>query len=157
MSRLIHPFLLIGCLTCWAPPLQSACPGSIPNLPDPDGALRSGDRWGWFGTAELAAMIPADGHWYGMGKHNQYADKWWWWRQGYNARQEALPELSITGRRLDSGAPPLVVGQATNGFQQDWDAMLVGPAFPAAGCWEIVGRYRDRELKIVLQVGHPAR
>jgi hypothetical protein len=31
--------------------------------------------------------------------------------------------------------------------------MLVGMEFPTSGCWEVIGRYRDQELRFVFGVG----
>lgn len=42
---------------------------------------------------------------------------------------------------------------ATNGFEQDMGAfMLLGLELPAGGCWELVGRYHGRSLRLVVWV-----
>ena len=49
--------------------------------------------------------------------------------------------LKITGRRLDSQAPPLAVdGPSAVGVSgPPGNYMMVGLTFPAPGCWEITG------------------
>lgn len=84
-----------------------------------------------------------------------FGDKFWWWRQGYSAHEEPKPNLVISAVRLDGPHEAFEVNDATNamGYDGDWDAMLVGMHFPSEGCWELRGRYNDRqELTIVLKV-----
>jgi hypothetical protein len=84
--------------------------------------------------------------------HPTISEKVFWWRQGYDARVEPLPKLKVTGKRLDSPAPPLEVSATTNAFTQHTAAMLVGIGFPTVGCWQITGRYEDDELIYVTWV-----
>jgi len=82
-----------------------------------------------------------------------YTQKVFWWRQGYSWKDEPEPQLSVTGRRLDTPAPPLNVSKATNAFAEDiQSAMLVGVDFPTLGCWEITGRIEGNELSFVVWV-----
>src|SRR5512147_924800 len=106
----------------------------IPALPY---KRKPGMGYFWFGTDRLWTSLPVNGIWRGLGH------KVFWWRQGYNARIEPEPKLKVTGKRLDSIAPPVVVDRATNAGLSGGDAMLVGFDFPAQGCWEITGRYRS--------------
>ena len=66
-----------------------------------------------------------------------------WWR-GVAGR------LSVTGRRLDAGAPPLTAhvpaGYGRLGFQP------TGLVFPTVGCWRVVGRVGDARLGFVVEV-----
>jgi len=66
-----------------------------------------------------------------------------WWR-GVRGR------LSIVGRRLDGGAPPLRAdipqGHGEFGFQA---TTLI---FPTVGCWEVTGRVADASLTFVTLV-----
>ena len=48
------------------------CNMSKPNLDDPKGAMRSSELFGWFGSDKLAALIPRDGQWIGMGEKHNY-------------------------------------------------------------------------------------
>lgn len=72
-----------------------------------------------------------------------------WFRDDYSWRSELLPKLRVTGKRLDSPAPPLVTpqGPATNVIIDSWrGAMLTGVWVPVPGCWEITGDYAGDKL-----------
>jgi hypothetical protein len=87
--------------------------------------------------------------------HNDgvYGQKVFWWRQGYDWRSEPQPPLTVTGRRIDGSAGPLVASSATNAFASDiGSAMLVGVAIPAPGCWQITGHISGAELSFVVWV-----
>ena len=61
-------------------------------------------------------------------------------------------ELTISGRRLDTAAPPLeahVPCCYPTGFQ------IVGLHFPTEGCWEVTATAGDKQLQFVTQVKHP--
>lgn len=152
--------ITLATLTCCLSVHAAACEVSLPGRDDlPDSLLSASAGFAWVGSRELAAMIPSDGHWQGIGPGRDYFDKWWWWRDGYDAREEAEPALVITATRLDRSIPPVVIDDATSGFGPadesgpGWSAMLVGMEFPAAGCWEVIGKYEDRELRFVFEVG----
>jgi hypothetical protein len=66
---------------------------------------------------------------------------------------EPEPALTVTGRRLDAEAPPLLASIATNAYHPDFGAaMLAGVSVPTLGCWEITGHYQGHELSFVVQV-----
>lgn len=71
------------------------------------------------------------------------AMKFWWWR-GVKGK------LTIEGRRLDGGAPPLGAripdGYGDIGFQ------ATSLIFPTVGCWEVTGRVGDASLTFVTRV-----
>jgi hypothetical protein len=73
-----------------------------------------------------------------------------WWRLGYDWRTEPIPKLKVTGKRLDSPAPPLEA-TATN-VLGPLPYMMVGMNIPTLGCWEVTGRYDDDELTFVVWV-----
>jgi len=77
-----------------------------------------------------------------------------WWRQGYDWHTEPTPKLKVTGRRLDSQAPPLdVVGPNPVGVRgYPGNYMMVVLVFPTPGCWEITGRDENDELTFVISV-----
>src|SRR6267154_533252 len=82
-----------------------------------------------------------------------FRQKLFWWRQGYDWHAEPQPKITVTGRRLDSSAPPLLSDRANNGWvQEDQPFMVVGINFPTLGCWEIKGHYQDDELTFVVWV-----
>jgi hypothetical protein len=63
--------------------------------------------------------------------------------------------LAVTGKRLDSPAPPLQMDEhANNGWTGDPDHpfIVVGINLPALGCWKITGHYKDVELSFVVWV-----
>ena len=90
--------------------------------------------------------------------------KIFWYRVGYDWRAEPQPRLTITGRRLDGPAPPLMVmtwprrnaapAQASNAIMDDSGkgAMLTGVYVPVPGCWEITGDYEGDKLSFVVWV-----
>jgi hypothetical protein len=69
--------------------------------------------------------------------------KFGWWRQ-------VRGRLTITGRRLDSPAPPLrsdvSSGYGMRGFQAS------GVYFPTEGCWEVTGKVGTTSLTFVTVV-----
>ena len=125
-------------LTVTAPAFSSICDVSLPNRTTPKGAPSpAGESFGWFGNSKLAAIIPIDGHWTGMGSDHSYGDKFWWWKEGYTVRLEPRPNLTVTATQLDEENPPSVTPSITNAFgeNRDWDAILVSMEFPNPGCW----------------------
>ena len=108
----------------------------------------------WYGTESLWTAVPRNGVWADLPHNPQgYTQKVFWWRKGYSWTAEPEPQLYVTGRRLDTSAPPLHVSRATNAFAEDiGSAMLVGVDFPTPGCWEITGRYAGAELSFVVWV-----
>lgn len=151
--RIHQSFVVFITILVWLPAHGSGCPVTIPAMEEPDGTLKSSKYHGWYGTDDLAALIPLDGHWVGMGPDRNYFDKFWWWREGYSARNEPDPELIISGSRLDGSAPTLLVTNTTNAFGENWNAMLVGMEFPTLGCWEVIGKYHGHQLKFIVMVG----
>jgi hypothetical protein len=140
--------------------LPAACP--VTQLPDPPftppkpyGAPLEGEFW--FGSPALWTSLPVDGAWRDLPlSRSGYTQKLAWWREGYDWQAEPEPDLIVTGRRLDGEAPPLAASKATNAFAEDiGSAMLVGVDIPAAGCWEITGRYGEQELSFIIQVISP--
>ena len=63
---------------------------------------------------------------------------------------EPSPDLTVSGKRLDAPALPLVASRATNAAADFGEAMLVLVEIPESGCWEIAGRYRGHELSFVV-------
>jgi hypothetical protein len=123
-------------------------PFPYPKKPFPDGF--------WFGTDKLWTSLPKDGAWRGLRGYTPndptFRQKLFYWRQGYG-RTEHQPGLTVTGRRLDSPAPPLQVDKPNSGWVDSDQAMMVaGVNFPTLGCWEISGRYKDDELTFVVWV-----
>jgi len=112
----------------------------------------------WFGTEKLWTILPSDGTWSGLPHYTPsdptFRQKLFWWRQGYDVRIELQPKLRITGKRVDSSAPPILLADhASNGWQDpDQPFMVVGINIPPLGCWKITGHYEDQELSYVVWV-----
>jgi hypothetical protein len=142
----------------------SGAPASCPTTRPPDSPFVppapysaeppsvAGDKV-WYGTNELWTWLDADGVWdMARNEHGRF-DKSFWWRQGYDWQTETTPQLSVTGRRLDSPAPTVSVSDATNGFEPSMGAfMLLGLELPTGGCWELTGHYHGSSLRFVVWV-----
>ena len=157
MLRLGGLFLLFSAFLAGRPAAGWECPITLPPAGDFTGELGSVPGYAWVGNNDLAARVPENGHWLGMGADGRYRDKFWWWREGYRARTENRPDLVIAAVRLDdSNTPPiLMLNGATNAFGKNWDLMLTGMEFPSSGCWEMIGLYHGHQLTFILQVGDP--
>jgi hypothetical protein len=102
----------------------------------------------WFGSDGLWIAPPTNGEIGGL------REKMGWWRQGYDWHTEPTLKLKVTGRRLDSQAPPLDVEGpnpvGVRGYPGNY--MMVVLVFPTPGCWEITGRDENDELTFVISV-----
>ena len=146
--------------------VPETCPITKPDqtsrfVPPPPYRTKAGNGRFWFGTDRLWTNLPENGILAGLpddtsSGHPTISEKIFWWRQGYDARVEPRPKLKVTGKRLDSPAPPLEVSPTTNAFTQHIPAILVGIGFPTIGCWQITGRYEDDELTYVIWVSNIA-
>ena len=102
----------------------------------------------WYGGDALWAGLDRSyaGRWYASKGGSDRMKVMWW-------RQDIRGPLEIEGRRLDAEAPPLDAwvpeGYGETGYQ------LGAPAFPSEGCWEVVGRVGETEIRFVVFV-HPA-
>jgi hypothetical protein len=145
--------------------VPETCPVTKPGqtslfLPPPPYRTKAGNGRFWFGTDRLWTNLPDNGILRGLADgissaHPTISEKLFWWRQGYDAHVEPRPRLRVTGKRIDSPAPPLEVSPTTNAFTQHIAAMLVGIGFPTNGCWQISARYDDDELTFVIWVAAP--
>jgi hypothetical protein len=120
--------------------------------PAPPGPTSPSVRGGefWYGTPALWTSLRSDGTWSGLPYHDgAYTQKVFWWSDGYDWQSQ----LTLTGRRIDASAPPLVASIATNAFADDiGSSILVGVDIPEAGCWEITGHLKGMELSFVVLV-----
>ena len=138
----------------------SACEATLPDARNlPASELQSIKGFVWVGSPALAAQVPEGGLWKGMGPDHQFRDKWWWWREGYNANDEPVPELEITAIMLDGEAPPVHIPRATSAMEAReapnpprWHRILTLMEFPKPGCWAVTATYHGNELKFVFQV-----
>ena len=155
----IYPIAFL--LASFACASASACEVALPsprNLPAAE--FPSSGGFVWVGSPDLAAQVPENGLWNGMGPEYQFRDKWWWWREGFNANDEPVPELEITATMLDGDAPPVHIPVATSAMEARdtpepprWHRILTLMEFPEPGCWAVTATYHDTELRFVFQVG----
>jgi hypothetical protein len=93
----------------------------------------------WYGTPALWTLIHS-----GWRVHNG-GQKLPYFRQGYDWMKEPAPRLTVVARRLDSNAPLVWNGWATNASIEGEGAagmfMVTGVDIPASGCWEIAAHY----------------
>ena len=126
----------------------------VPPSPYPPKAS-AGDFW--FGSDRLWTALPVNGTWRGLPHYRPsdptFRQKLAFYREGYDWHTEPQPRLKVTGKRLDSPAPPLLSDHATYGWAKpEQTAMVTGINFPMLGCWEITGHYQDDELTFVVWV-----
>ncbi|HSM72123.1 MAG TPA: hypothetical protein VK851_11325, partial [Anaerolineales bacterium] len=82
-----------------------------------------------------------------------YTQKIFWWRDGYIWNEEPVPDLKVSGERLDGKAPSFTVTEATNALMPGSEsAMLTGVDFPTLGCWKITGQYGKTALSFIIWV-----
>jgi hypothetical protein len=137
-----------------AEPAPASCPVTLPGSSAVEVPGQPSDEYRiWYGSPELAVLLPSDGNWSGMGAKHHYRDKLWWWRRGYDPYEEPAPDLVIEATRLDGDSPAVRLDKATNGYGEGWSAMLTALEFPASGCWQVNARYRQALLTFVVRVG----
>jgi hypothetical protein len=112
----------------------------------------------WFGTDRLWTALPANGTWSGLPHYTSsdptFRQKLPFWRQGYDAHAEPRPNLTVSGRRIDSPAGALQTdGKGNGSWRKDDQFIMTGINFPTMGCWEITGRYENDELTFVVWIG----
>jgi hypothetical protein len=127
------------------PVTLSATKPFVPPWPYPARPYAGGH---WFGSDGLWIDPPPNGEIRGL------REKMSWWRAGYDWHTEPTPKLKVTGRRLDSQAPPLDVDgpNAVGTSGPPRNSIMVGLTFPTPGCWEITGHYESDELTFVVWV-----
>ena len=161
--------LLLLSQLCFSQQAATARQGSIPDtcpvtsasdqpfVPPPPFPAKASEGSFWFGTDELWTNLPADGTWSGLPHYSPddptFRQKLFFCRQGYDWHTEPEPALTVTGKRLDAPAPPLLADKANNGCCINHQAFMVtGINFPTLGCWQITGHYHDRDLTFVVWV-----
>lgn len=113
----------------------------------------------WFGTRKLWTPLLADGIWKGLPHYRptdtSFRNKLFWFREGYDWRRDQEPALRITGVRLDSSDPPVVLSERANaGWTSDKNHAFIVDAvdLPTLGCWKLTARYKDGKLSFVVWV-----
>ncbi len=67
--------------------------------------VSSNSSHAWYGSEALAALIPKNGIWTGMGPEHDFGDKFWWWRLGYDAQLESNFPQADVGKSLELTMP----------------------------------------------------
>jgi hypothetical protein len=145
-----------------SPPLPSTveCPVTVepaaafvPPAPYPSRHPSDYDGMFWHGTADLWTMLPQDGVWRNLPRGDGgTSQKTFWWSAAYDVVMEPVPEIRVSGRRLDGEAAALKTSDATLAMADFGEAMLVGVEIPEDGCWEIMARYEGTELGYIIEV-----
>ncbi len=121
--------------------VQSAdCPVTTPiTITPPDSKYRDPlPRGAYYASADEMVLVPAE-EW-GQGSRKIL------WIKPLGSR------LTVQGRRLDGDAAPLWANIPI-GYAGDFQASTV--IIPTAGCWEIVARANESELRFVLVIAPP--
>ena len=146
--------LLAACLPQLSPDRSDVCPVIQPQQPPfspPIDVNYEGHFW--YGSPALWTNLPTDGIWWGLPKDEDgYVQKAVFWREGFVALEELNPDLTVSGRRLDGSAPTFSFSDATHGWDDDSNFMLMGISIPTLGCWEITADYHDTQLTHVVRV-----
>ena len=144
-----------------SPQQRSVPPASCRTVPPkepftPPAPYELGDGGFWLGSEKLWTALPKSGVVWGWAPrgpgHPDLTAKTFWGSVNFNWKTEYPPELKVTGKRLDGGAPSLMANRATNAFPGPAAAMLVGVYVPTPGCWEITGEYKGEKLSYVVWV-----
>ena len=113
----------------------------------------------WFGTTKLWTVLAADGTWKGLPHYRptdtSFRNKLFWWREGYDWHRDQEPALHITGVRLDSSDPPVVLSKRASsaGVSGKTPPFIVDAVdLPTLGCWKLTARYKDGKLSFVVWV-----
>lgn len=156
LKRMRYPLLVLSAFTACASFAGDLCPTTsdnasfVPPAPYPKAGNVRGQAF-YVGSPNLWVLVhPVPWH-AGPLWPDGYQEKIVWYSQGYDAKADPRPAISISGRRLDGDAPPLVVTGA-NGTWQDVDFIMSGVNFPTKGCWEITGKFKGAEVKFVVPV-----
>jgi hypothetical protein len=145
---------VLACSFYKPPAIQDACPVTTPTeqtikLP----TTTDYENRFWYGTPALWTNLPNNGIWHNLPQDdNGYVQKTVFWREGFVAFEEPNPDLTVSGRKLDASAPTFSFSDATHGWDDTGNFMLIGISIPAEGCWEITAEYKDAQLTYVVEV-----
>jgi hypothetical protein len=111
-----------------------------------------------YGTADLWAVLPADGILRGWGPDQPgdfaYHGKFAWYRTHAASLLQDGP-VSLKGQRLDGPAPSFIETYPSLGFpgKHGTPAMAVmGMDIPVFGCWQFTGHHDDQDVTFTLWV-----
>ena len=136
------------------PVTKPPAPAFVPPSPYPRQISPEGF---WLGSNKLWTALPTDGTWKGLPHwaDGTYRQKLLWYSEGYDWHRDPEPKLKLTGRRLDSAAPPLKTGEHGNGgWSEDpyYSFIVDSINVPTVGCWKITAQFIDAEVSYVIWV-----
>ena len=138
------------------PVTQSSPQAFWPPTPYPS---QHGSDGFWFGSERLWVQLPTNGTWSHLPHYRPsetaFRQKIQWWRKGYDWHADMPSKLVVTGKRLDSTAPPLVSQSNASGMGTRMDGLafiMSGLDIPTIGCWQITGDYNGDKLTFVIWV-----
>ena len=105
----------------------------------------------FFGSPKLWALL-----WGNWQSATNGGNKTVWWSEGYNGKSDPQPKLLITGQRLDTQDPSVVITDHGNGAWiegRPYYFITAGVSLPGPGCWQITARLYGAELKFVVWLG----
>ena len=136
----------------------SECHVSKPNIEAPEPLVFETPGLGWYGDENLAALIPIDGIWQGMGANYNFRNKFFWWEKNNSLNPDNQSRIEITAINLINNSemvePVYAVNIYSNETMSDWGGMLTAIEFPSSGCWKIVGRFKEHEIQFTVLVGN---
>ena len=147
--------VLAACVPQTSPDKSKACPVTQPPEPSfsPPTDVKEYEGRFWYGTPALWTNLPSDGIWWGLPHDDDgYVQKAVFWRDGFVALDEPNPALTVSGRKLDETISTFSFSDATHGWDETGDFMLMGISIPTEGCWEITAEYQETELSYVVIV-----
>jgi len=139
-------------------------PGDRPFVPPSKYPKKLSKDHFWYGTDRLWVALPTVGTWAGLPHYTPqdptFRQKIMWWREGLDANADLRGRFKITGKRLDSLAPPLLSdpvsgvsgGVIEHGIIKGPPFIMSGVNFPALGCWEVIGHFEQDELTFVIWI-----
>lgn len=136
--------------------VPSTCAVTRPALPlfvpsDPQSRNPPGPSQFWYGTNDLWTALPLSGVWGRATSTMPYREKIFWQSASYQG--EAVPDITVTGRRLDGDSAPFGVDRPTSASGPGIGrSMLVAVDFPTRGCWQVTAEYAGHSLSFTAWV-----
>jgi hypothetical protein len=99
----------------------------------------------WFGTEKLWTALSA--HAWQLPRQRTF-----WWIPGFTTMNYPLPDVRVTGRRLDRAAAPLQTHEPNGGQTAQGQFLMVMVELPSAGCWQVSGQLGEARVDYVVKV-----
>lgn len=102
----------------------------------------------WFGTAKLWTAL-SEREWR---LPPGYRQRTIWWIPEFTSYDSPIPDIRVTGRRLDRAAAPLHAEKPNGGRTAQGQFLMVMVELPSAGCWQVSGQLGDARVDYVVKV-----